>query len=136
MASDIRFQFLNQLLVFGWGATHMVQIVDIVVAGSRTLLSLHHGTYRIFHALLDQIVWGDRQRRQTTVNTILLKPVPIVKLFLEILNLQIHNYLYRSPNVFKHLEPTDFLKFWFLLLQNLIRDLVQLLRRPNLYRQI
>ena len=102
----------------------MVQIVDIVVAGSRTLLRFHHGTNRVLHALLDQVVRGDGKRRQATINAILLKSVPIVELFLQILNLQIHDYLNGRSHVLEHLEPTNFLQLRLLLLQNLIRDLV------------
>ena len=99
MSSDIWFQFLNQLFIFCRWTAHVVQIIDIVVAWPGTFLGLHHRTYRILHALLNQIIGGNGQRGETAINAILFKPVPIVKLFLQVLNLQIHNYLDRCSHI-------------------------------------
>ena len=103
VASHVRFQLFNNLLIFArWASDEIgVHMIDSIDSGPWAFLCLHHGLDRILHALLDQISRGHGHGRYAVITTlaILFKQVPIVKLLLKVFNFQIHDNLYRSANI-------------------------------------
>lgn len=108
VSADICLKFLDHFLVLFGGASDEFGVLRHL--GSTCLLRLHHCLYSVLHALLNQVGRGDGHGGDAalTALTIALKLVPIVELFLEVLNLEVHDDLDRGADVLEHLEPAHF----------------------------
>ena len=118
---------MDEFLVFFRRTSHEIRVA-LVPFRPLTFLGLDHGDYCIFHALLDKVIRRNRHLRGVEIAAlaVFLEQVPVLKLLLQILNLEVHDDFNGCAHIFKHLEAGNHLELVLFFFQNFIGYLIEL----------
>ena len=128
MAPYVALELLNNPLVAFWRRS------DILPIRTGTVHRFHHRQERILHALLDKISWLDWYLlylydlliSRSLVFNLDLTCTLCLKFFLKVFYFQIHDYLYRRPDIVKDSEPRHSFEARLFFFKQVFGDVVQL----------